>query len=97
MGEDRGDELTEIWQNMRGWKDLKIGGGDKQENGEYNVFASTLGENCLVGYNIVTRIGSFPVQIPPGTVASLGTQTCYKAPSDLRVKTKIMQRLKSSE
>ena len=37
MGEDRGDELTEIWQNWRGWKDLKIGGGSKQEMMEINL------------------------------------------------------------
>lgn len=38
------------------------------------------------GLGIVTRIGSFLVQIPLGTRPSLVTQPCYDAPSDIWAK-----------
>ena len=50
-----------------------------------------------LGLSVVTRIGRFLVQIPPGAQPGSGTQTCYEAPGDLRVETRISQRLTSSE
>ena len=43
------------------------------------------GESRLVGYDIVIRIGRFPVQTPLGAQLGLGTQPRYKAPGDLWV------------
>ena len=38
-----------------------------------------------MGYDIMIRIGRFPVQTPLGTQPGLGTQPCYKAACDLLV------------
>ena len=55
------------------------------------------GESDLVGWGIVIRIERFPVQTQLGAQPSLGTQPCYKAPDDLRVKYVKCKWLTSSE
>ena len=38
-----------------------------------------------MGYEVVIRIGRFPVQNPLDAWPSLRTQTCYETPGNLRV------------
>ena len=38
-----------------------------------------------MGYDVMIRIGRFPVQTPLATQPGLGTQPCYKAACDLLV------------
>ena len=44
------------------------------------------GESGLVNQGVVIRIGRILVQTPLGTWPGLGTEPCYEAPGDLRVK-----------
>ena len=43
-------------------------------------------ESGLLGLGVTIRVRGFPVQTPLGNRLGLGTQPCYEAPADFRVK-----------